>query len=131
MAGPGWLAAMRRLEVRIGELLGPADNRGPATLGRDLGLGPDERHDFREMASHPEVVEAVIAESTDEEPASRRKVLEGLSRGDRTLVRAITAVALLEAVVRIWDRQHGDAGALAEVIEDIRTFLSRRKVRHH
>ncbi len=54
---------MRRLEVRIGELSGPAEpvagpGRGKASVAND-GLSRDERHDFRQMAAHPEVVERV------------------------------------------------------------------------
>lgn len=81
-------AAMRRLEVRIGELLGPAQvgggNHGnqhdPRPSVATKGLSPDQRHDFREMAANPEVVEKVIEDSTDDEPASRRKVQEAIAR---------------------------------------------------
>jgi hypothetical protein len=71
-------AAMRRLEVRIGQLLGPAENRGPATPHRDERLHDQQRSDFRRMAEHEDVVEEVIACSTDEDPASRRKVTEAI-----------------------------------------------------
>jgi hypothetical protein len=74
---------MRRLEVRIGELLGDPrpGERTDLSFASD-GLTPNERHYFRTMAAHADVVEDVIAESTDEEPASRRRVLGELSRGD-------------------------------------------------
>jgi DNA-binding CsgD family transcriptional regulator len=75
-------AAMRRLEVRVGELL-------PRQPGRRTDLEPpcrdtevlseDQRKQFRKMAEHPEVVEQVIAESTDERPPSRRSVLQRLA----------------------------------------------------
>lgn len=68
-------AAMRRLEARIGEL---DDKRkpGPSSSVATDELTRHERYEFRQMAEHPEVVEEVIAESTDEVPASRRKVME-------------------------------------------------------
>lgn len=68
-------AAMRRLEVRIGELLGPSQHGGDRKsdarqVDHDrLDLSKDQRREFRRMADHPEVVEDVIAESTDEELA--------------------------------------------------------------
>lgn len=37
-----------------------------------------ERHDFRQMAAHPEIVEAEIAKSTDEKPVSRRQILHAI-----------------------------------------------------
>jgi len=75
-------AAQRRLEVRIGSLLGPAGHGGDRRSDQvqrdelDLGVIPQQRHDFRNMAEDPETVEDVIAASTDEAPASRRKVTE-------------------------------------------------------
>lgn len=73
-------AAMRRLEVRIGKLLGPASPNGK---GLDSSPGiqeiiPQRRSDFRQMAANEEVVEEVIAESTDGKPASRSKVMDRL-----------------------------------------------------
>jgi len=46
--GPAQTTA-RLVEDRIGELLGPAENRGPATVGRDQRFPRRERHDFRVM----------------------------------------------------------------------------------
>jgi hypothetical protein len=79
-------AAMRRLEVRIGTLLGPAESvagpgRGKPSTATD-GLSRDQRHEFRAMAEHPEVVEDVIASSTDERPASRRQVQEAIRQAN-------------------------------------------------
>lgn len=76
-------AAIRRLEVRIGELLGPAEPGGgdhgnqhsPRPSVATDGLTPDQRSDFRKLAANPDVVDDVINESTDEAPASRRKIL--------------------------------------------------------
>lgn len=76
-------AAMRRLEVRIGELL-------PAQQGQRTDLFPDkkkshgiattQRHEFRQMAAHPEAVEEAIAASDDEHPASRSKVMQAIKQ---------------------------------------------------
>lgn len=74
-------AAQRRLEVRIGVLLGPAspNGKGLGSFANDPSeLTKDERHAFRKMAENEDVVEATIAESTDEQPASRRKVTEAI-----------------------------------------------------
>lgn len=77
-------AAMRRLEVRIGKLLGPAEHGGDRKSDqvRHDGLDPEDgltrhqRTDFRQMAENEDEVEDVIAESTDEAPASRRKITD-------------------------------------------------------
>jgi hypothetical protein len=69
-------AAMRRLEVRIGQLLGPAEvgaNQHSGAPHRDEGLHDQQRSDFRRMAEHEDVVEEVIAGSTDEEAAKRAR----------------------------------------------------------
>jgi len=75
-------ATVRRLEVRIGEVLGPAERGGDRKTvqpNRDqVELGDKERNEFRAMAAHPDVVEEVIAASTDEAPASRRKVIAAI-----------------------------------------------------
>jgi hypothetical protein len=73
-------AAMRRLEVRIGQLLGPA-KPGPqseSSLASE-DLSANERMAFRAMAANPDVVEDVIAQSTDENPASRRQVTAAIA----------------------------------------------------
>lgn len=74
-------AAMRRLEVRIGQLLGPPtpNGKGPGSVATDPEISRHQRQEFRQMAEHPEVVEQVIAESTDEKPASRRSVMQRLA----------------------------------------------------
>lgn len=77
-------AAQRRLEVRVGELLGPTTpgartDREPSIAIEGSSLTKDERHAFRAMAEHPDVVEDVIADSTDEQPASRRKVTRAIA----------------------------------------------------
>lgn len=73
-------AAMRRLEVRIGRLLGPppppqeTGARKGSSADEPSGLTPNQRSDFRKLAENEDVVEGVIAESTDQQPASRNKV---------------------------------------------------------
>ena len=44
------IGAQRRVEARIGQLLGAAENLGPATLVHDQRLAHDDRHDFRILA---------------------------------------------------------------------------------
>lgn len=70
MAGPTTAVPARRLEVRIGQLLGPAEptagpGRGKPSNATD-GLSRDERSAVRTLAPNEEIVEQVIAESTDE-----------------------------------------------------------------
>ncbi len=75
-------AAMRRLEVRIGKLLGPpmTPQEAGAMRGRDrdhdLAIDNHTKADLRRMAENEHEVEAVIAEATDERPASRRSVTD-------------------------------------------------------
>lgn len=77
-------SALRRLEMRVGALLGPANTGGDRRsdqFDRDrTGLAPDARSDFRTLADHPDVVESVIAESSDASPPSRRKCLTAIAR---------------------------------------------------
>jgi len=83
-------AARRRLELRIGQLLGPTTpgqrhDQEPslANEGSD-DLTPNERSQFRKMADHPDVVDAVIDESDDASPASRRRVLDEIGKAKHT-----------------------------------------------
>jgi hypothetical protein len=75
-------AAMRRLEVRIGQLLGPSPGPGGVNdhnredRNRDVDLHSSTKSDFRAMAANEGLVEDVIAQSTDERPASRRSVTD-------------------------------------------------------
>lgn len=79
-------AAMRRLEVRIGILLGPPErggdrgnqHTGGKSSASEMPLTPNERSQFRNMADHEDIVEDEIAKSTDEQPASRRKVMDAI-----------------------------------------------------
>lgn len=71
-------AAMRRLEVRIGDLLGPAENPAGKSIPHEESIPANRRHEFRQMAAHPDVVEDEIDQSTDAAPASRRKVVDAI-----------------------------------------------------
>ena len=71
-------AAIRHLEVRIGVLLGPSKVGSHSSATEGPALTRHEREDFRKMAARPDVVEAVIAESTDASPPSRRKVIAAI-----------------------------------------------------
>jgi hypothetical protein len=76
-------AALRRLEVRVGALLGPArldHSRAAGATSAATEVAPDARHVFRVMAAHPDVVEEVIAQSNDASPPSRRKCLTEIAR---------------------------------------------------
>lgn len=73
-------AALRRLEVRIGRLLGPAKVGAHSSAIEGADLTPDARSQFRQLAEHGVLVEAVIAESTDANPPSRRKILTAIAR---------------------------------------------------
>lgn len=79
-------AALRRLEVRVGVLLGPAVNGGDRRsdqFDRDrTDLTPDARREFRTLAEHADVVEQVIAESTDQRPPSRRRCLLAIQQAE-------------------------------------------------
>lgn len=75
-------AAQRRIEVRIGQLLpseqGRRTDRELPHRDEEVPLSPQQKADFRRMASDPDEVEAQIAASTDDAPASRRKVTEAI-----------------------------------------------------
>jgi hypothetical protein len=90
--------ALRRLEVRVGELLGPAKETNGRPFDRDLKVGPDARSDFRKMAEHRDVVEAVIAASTDTAPPSRSKVLNAIRATEQADEDAREEVLLREAL---------------------------------
>lgn len=66
-------ATARRLEMRLGELLGPAKPRGGHVRMSD-GMTSSERSTYRLFHAHRDVVEQVIAASTDAQPASQRRL---------------------------------------------------------
>lgn len=64
---------MRRMEQRIGVLIGPAEHGGDRKsdqVDRDPldPLTPSQRRDFRKLAEHADIVDEVIAESSDASP---------------------------------------------------------------
>lgn len=85
-------ATLRRLEARIGDLLGPAPDPStsrrsdidPSLANEGSELTPNQRSQFRKMADHPDIVENVIDNSTDDDPASRRKVIDQINRAKHT-----------------------------------------------
>jgi hypothetical protein len=76
-------ATMRRLEVRIGELLGPATVGAHSSATEGARLTKDARFQCRQMAAHPEVVEEIIATSTDRRPATRRAVMAKINKDEK------------------------------------------------
>lgn len=83
-------ATKRRLEVRIGQLLGPAPTphesgarKGSLTNEPSGELTPNQRHDFRQMAENPDIVDDIINQSDDHNPPSRRKVTDEIKRRKR------------------------------------------------
>jgi hypothetical protein len=91
-------AVLRRLEVRIGALLGPATVGAHSSVTEGgASLSADARHDLRTLAEHADVVEQVIAASDDDSPPSRRKCLTEIARrrdaADFAEIDAITEAA--------------------------------------
>jgi hypothetical protein len=72
-------AVRRRLEVRIGELT-PARNRWSEPEPGSDSLDQQTRSKFRAMAEHRDVVDAVVARSTDARPATRTRVLDAIAK---------------------------------------------------
>lgn len=68
-------AALILLETRVGQLIGAAVVGAHSSASEGESLTPNARSQFRQMAAHRDVVERVIAESTDSNPPSRAKVL--------------------------------------------------------
>lgn len=93
-------AVLRRLEVRVGQLLGPASQTWPGNGSDATEALPsaDARHDLRDMAEHAEIVEQVIAESTDDSPPSRRKVIAAIRDHKQRHVESAMDAELAEAI---------------------------------
>lgn len=77
-------AARRRLEQRIGQLLGSATIGAHSSASEGGDLTANERSQFRKLADHPDIVDAVIDDSTDATPASRRRVLDEIGKAKHT-----------------------------------------------
>lgn len=76
-------ATVHRIEVRVGEVLGRVEfgertDLQPSVVTEGSALTKHERYDFRQMAAHPDIVEAEIAKGTDERPTSRRQILHAI-----------------------------------------------------
>lgn len=118
-------ATMRRLEVRIGQLLGPASPNGKTSglvATNPDSISPRERHDMRTLAANEEIVERVIAESTDEAPASRRKVVEAIKGTTRR--RRPLADAARDAAAELYRA----AERVQRIVEDDRFEANKREV---
>jgi phage N-6-adenine-methyltransferase len=85
------LKASRLLELRWGELLGPAQNGGDRRsdqfarerTDQDSEPGKDDRVRFRQLAASKAAVLAYIAQATDPEDLSRAAVLNAIKEGTR------------------------------------------------
>jgi hypothetical protein len=76
-------ATVERIGVRVGEVLGEATHYHGNQFDKRVSvtsetLSKHERYDFRQMAAHPEIVEAEIAKGTDERPTSHRQVMQAI-----------------------------------------------------
>lgn len=101
-------ATVRRIEVRVGEVLGRVEfgertDLQPSVVTEGSALTKHERHDFRQMASHPEIVEAEIAKGSDEHPTSRRQVLQAIREQRRRQDAAMTEELARRGLVPLSD----------------------------
>lgn len=71
-------AARRRLEMRIGEL--SPRHQGQPTCSDPEQVPRWDRSRFRQMFENADVVEEIIAESTDDQPPTRNRVIEARAR---------------------------------------------------
>jgi len=99
-------AASRRLELRIGVLLGPSQNGGDRKTDqftREVtDLAPNQINAFRQMAEHPDIVEAVIAGADDSKPPSRSWVLRKIkaqTSGEHARMSELAAEGLTTAEI--------------------------------
>lgn len=117
-------ATLRRLEVRIGQLLGPPPGPGTRTdkepASANAGLHRNQANDFRKMAEHADEVEDVIASSTDDDPSSRRKVMSAIGNGipaketppeREELFKALRAIGDMERALKPIDPLRAASGA--------------------
>jgi hypothetical protein len=66
----------RLAEMLIGELLGPAENHGPATLTSCQGLNESDRRRFRTLAENRQQVEALLDRGVVKRKALLDAILE-------------------------------------------------------
>lgn len=127
--------AMRRLQVRIGKLLGPVPS--PQESGARKGSGATEalsrhdRHDFRKMAEHEDIVEQVIAESSDDEPASRRKVIEAIREATPRFKTRDRRPPLPDAAMRAGHEFRKSVERLERIASDDRFAANKEQVATH
>lgn len=100
-------ATKRRLEIRIGQLSPAAANDGTRgnqhTATPDAGNGslPKNRlTEARQMAEHPEIVEEVIANSTDADPPTKAKIIGAIKDAMRPSIEAEIARKAAAALER-------------------------------
>lgn len=137
-------ATLRRIELRIGELVGPAQHGGDRKTDQfasaQIDLAPRRIHEFRKMAANPDVVEQVIAESTDAAPPSRAKVLNAIKELEQVAKQAAVEQAEWNAGLAEqrewaagfkakegddWRRRDKAEGAALSFIHDAKAFLER------
>jgi hypothetical protein len=99
-------AALRRIEVRIGQLLPPPRRHSKVPTGGIIAK--NQATAARKMAQSPEIVEQVIAESTDIDPPTRKKVMAAIDPKP-----AAPAPALREVAVRLTLEDFGRAQQLS------------------
>ncbi|MGI9118792.1 MAG: hypothetical protein ACR2G7_01455 [Acidimicrobiales bacterium] len=127
-------AAMRRLEARIGDLLGPAEVGRPATgkvPREEPSIPANRRADFRRMAEHPEVVEDEIVKSTDEAPASRRKVMEAIKKTKAAKPEKRRRTPLPDFAQKAGWEYRKSVERLERVFEDDRFAANKEQVARH
>lgn len=128
-------AAERRLEQRIGALLGPpTPGRTPGGMSEGSDISRDDRMEFRQMAEHADIVDAVIAASTDASPPTRNKIRTAIRDHKSSEMQTEAKQALLDAGVIITDdpmakdlaRRHTEivAGLLGR-LADMRSYADR------
>jgi hypothetical protein len=80
----------RKLEAYIGVLLprqqGKRTDKELRRRDDEVDIPNATKHDFRKMAEYPEIIEEVVAESTDEDPASRRKVMRAIKEVESSVI---------------------------------------------
>lgn len=115
-------ATMRRLEIRIGQL-SPAQQgqRSDLTTSPDAGrssdsvipLSPNRMTEARKQAEHPDVVEQVIADSTDDNPPTKAKVLDAI-RAAKQAEPQVSPRYTRQQILERWPTVTGPDGVLTD-----------------
>lgn len=91
-------AAMRRLELRIGDLLpceqGRRTDLEPPYHGKEVKLNERQRAEFRRFAANRDIVEATIAGADDKAPPTRRAVILAIVKQDKAKAVELRATGL-------------------------------------